>query len=162
MEAHRYPRKRQERNRLAFPPPFCYIHNMRLLLLTIAMVSLALAESPAKADSAVFAVAAVPDTVVDTVYVIMDDGIPWNREHFDPERLLRREPIDPALSVAYTYSLSFFSSPWLHSARRGTRIQAHRKHFAAPDVHQRKRRFQGLRALARPPPSLRPPKIFYI
>ena len=43
------------------------------------MVSFALAESPAKADSAVFAVAAVPDTIVDTVYVIMDDGIPWNR-----------------------------------------------------------------------------------
>jgi len=106
---------------------------MRLLLLTIAMVSLALAESPAKADSAVFAVAAVPDTVVDTVYVIMDDGIPWNREHFDPERLLRREPIDPALSVAYTCSLSFFSSPWLKVSQQS--YLAHLAYEFTPDLH---------------------------
>lgn len=46
----------------------------------------------------------------DTLYVV-DDGIPWNREEFNPERLLKKETFDPALSVAYTYSVSFISGP---------------------------------------------------
>ncbi len=117
----------------------CYIPNMRLLLLTIAMVSFALAESPAKADSIVadsaapLAMVAVPDTIYDTVYVAFDDGIPWNREHFNPDRLLRHETFDPALSVAYTYSVSFFSSPWLKLSQQS--YLAHLAYEFTPDLH---------------------------
>ena len=117
----------------------CYIPNMRLLLLTIAMVSFALAESPAKADSIVadsaapLAKVAVPDTIYDTVYVAFDDGIPWNREHFNPDRLLRHETFDPALSVAYTYSVSFFSSPWLKLSQQS--YLAHLAYEFTPDLH---------------------------
>ena len=82
-----------------------------MMILTV----LAFAENPAKVDSAIATTAtkfvatapatvnaAPKDTIVDTVYVIPDDGIPWNREHFDPERLVRHETFDPALKVAYT------------------------------------------------------------
>lgn len=114
-----------------------YIPSMRFLLLTIVFVAFAFAESPVKTDSAIVSTAtentAPKDTVVDTVYVIMDDGIPWNREHFDPERLLRRDPIDPALSVAYTYSISFFSSPWLKVSQQS--YLAHLAYEFTPDLH---------------------------
>lgn len=53
--------------------------------------------------------AVVADTIYDTVYVAPDDGIPWNRSYFPPERLLRRSSIDPALFIGYTYSASFVS-----------------------------------------------------
>ena len=97
---------------------------MRFLLLIIAFVAFAFAGTPAKGDDSSKVVAAKLDTVVkptvesaadtiyDTVYVSMGSGIPWNNEYFDPNRLLRHESFDPALSVAYTYSLRFFSSPW--------------------------------------------------
>ena len=106
---------------------------MRLLLLTIALVSFALAENPAKADSAVIAVAAVPDTVVDTVYVVMDDGIPWNREHFDPERLIRHETFDPALKVAYSYSVSFMGGTFGSFAQQS--YMAHLAYEFSPELH---------------------------
>lgn len=62
-------------------------------------------------SEAVFKEATRVDTVYDTVYVAVDDGIPWNHEYFDHDRLLRREFFDPALSVAYSYSVSFISGP---------------------------------------------------
>ena len=77
-----------------------YIPSMRFLLLTIVFVAFAFAENPIKADSAIvsntqkdstLAKNAPKDTIVDTIYVVPDDGIPWNREHFDPERLVRHE-----------------------------------------------------------------------
>lgn len=55
---------------------------------------------------------AIADTIYDTVYVAPDDGIPWNRSYFPPERLLRRSSIDPALFVGYTYSASFVSGSY--------------------------------------------------
>ncbi len=85
---------------------------MRLVFfLMLSLAAVVLAEPPAKIDSAV-ATTASPDTIVDTVYIYETSGIPWNNEYFDPNRLLRRHPVDPALSVSYTYSVSFFSSPW--------------------------------------------------
>jgi hypothetical protein len=106
---------------------------MRLLFLTIALVSFAFAENPAKADSAVIAVAAAPDTVVDTVYVVMDDGIPWNREHFDPERLIRHETFDPALKVAYSYSVSFMGGTFGSFAQQS--YMAHLAYEFSPELH---------------------------
>lgn len=52
------------------------------------------------------------DTIVDTVFVEdfiqpQRGSIPWNREKFDREQLVRHTTFDPALSVGYTYSVSF-------------------------------------------------------
>ena len=100
---------------------------MRLLLLTLLLASIAFAEDPVKVDPAMTstAIAAAQDTIVDTIYVIQDDGIPWNREHFDPERLIRHDTFDPALKVAYTYSVSFIGGSFGSFAQ-----QSFMAHFA--------------------------------
>ena len=112
---------------------------MRFWLLSIALVTCALAGSPEKADSvfaetaAPVAMVAVPDTIYDTVYVAIDDGIPWNREHFAPERLLRHETFDPALSVAYTYSLNFMGGTFGTFAHQS--YLAHLAYAFSPELH---------------------------
>lgn len=73
------------------------------------------------------------DTVYDTVYVVQDAGIPFDREHFDPDRLLRKNTFDPALSVAYTYSVSFISGP-LGSVSQTSYI-AHLMYEFYPNLH---------------------------
>ena len=98
---------------------------MRILLLTILLATLAFADSPAKADSA--------DTVVDTIYVIHESGIPWNREHFDPERLVRHDSFDPALKVAYTYSVSFIGGSFGSFAQQS--FMAHFAYEFTPNLH---------------------------
>ena len=103
---------------------------MRLIIaLTFALTTFALAENPAKADSIV----AKRDSIVDTVYVIPDDGIPWNREHFNPERLVRHETFDPALKVAYTYSVSFIGGSFGSFAQQS--YLAHLAYEFTPDLH---------------------------
>ena len=73
---------------------------MRFLLFLITLTTaLAFAESPAKADSIGTA----------SENPAPDDGIPWNNDRFDPSRLVRHDTFDPALKVAYSYSLSFLS-----------------------------------------------------
>ncbi len=74
-----------------------------------------------------------PDTIYDTVYVVQDAGIPFNREHFDHDRLLRKNTFDPALSVAYTYSVSFISGP-LGSISQ-TSYLAHLMYEFNPNLH---------------------------
>lgn len=79
---------------------------------------------------------AAPDTVApkkDTVYVQLDDGIPWDRSHFNPERLLRHDSFDPSLSVAYTYSLSFISTP--RGSLGQTSYLAHLAYEFSPNFH---------------------------
>ena len=73
------------------------------------------------------------DTVYDTVYVAVDNGIPWNHETFDRNRLLRNDPIDPALNVAYTYSVSFMSGPFGSISQ--TSYLAHLAYEITPDLH---------------------------
>ena len=98
---------------------------MRLVLfLMLSLATVVLAEPPAKSDSAA-ATAAVPDTITDTVYIYKTSGIPWNNEYFDPNRLLRHETFDPALSVAYTYSVSFMGGSFGTFAQ-----QSYRAHLA--------------------------------
>lgn len=77
-------------------------------------------------------VQAPADTLVDTVYVIVDDGIPWNRQ-FTPKRLLKKNTFDPALSAAYTYSVSFVHGP-LGSISQ-TSYLAHLAYEFTPDLH---------------------------
>ena len=122
---------------------------MRFWLLIIASSIFAFAESPAKADSAIATaiqkdsvaaksnaattVAVPKDTIVDTVYIVPDDGIPWNREHFDPERLVRHETFDPALKVAYTYSVSFMGGTFGTFAQQS--YMAHLAYEFSPELH---------------------------
>ena len=108
---------------------------MRLLLLTLLFASIAFAETPAKVDSAMTstAIAATQDTIVDTVYVIHSSGIPWNREHFDPERLVRHDTFDPALKVAYTYSVSFIGGSLGSFAQQS--FMAHFAYEFTPNLH---------------------------
>jgi hypothetical protein len=102
------------------------------MLLTIALVSFALAETPTRADSAV-TTTAVSDTIVDTVYIYQSSGIPWNNEFFDPNRLLRHESFDPALSVAYTYSVSFIGGSFGTFAQQS--YLAHLAYEFSPELH---------------------------
>ena len=119
-----------------------YIPSMRFLLLTIVFVAFAFAESPIKADSAIvsntqkdstLAKNAPKDTIVDTINVVPDDGLPWNREHFDPERLVRHETFDPALKVAYTYSVSFMGGTFGSFAQQS--YMAHLAYEFTPELH---------------------------
>jgi len=106
---------------------------MRSLLLTIAFFALnVFAAETTKADSVV-ATTATKDTIVDTVYVVQDDGIPWNRENFDPERLVRHETFDPALKVAYTYSVSFMGGTFGSFAQQS--YMAHLAYEFSPELH---------------------------
>ena len=112
---------------------------MRFLLLTIVLTAFAFAESPVKADSVVskndssLVKTATKDTIVDTVYIVPDDGIPWNREHFDPNRLVRHETFDPALKVAYTYSVSFMGGTFGSFAQQS--YMAHLAYEFTPELH---------------------------
>ncbi len=119
-----------------------YIPSMRFLLLTIVFVAFAFAENPIKADSAIvsntqkdstLAKNAPKDTIVDTIYVVPDDGIPWNREHFDPDRLVRHESFDPALKVAYSYSVSFMGGTFGSFAQQS--YMAHLAYEFTPELH---------------------------
>ena len=113
---------------------------MRFLILTFALATFAFAGSPAKADSAAFSDSAIAapkvqeqETEIDTIYVIHDSGIPWNREHFDPERLIRHDTFDPALKVAYTYSVSFIGGSLGSFAQQS--FMAHFAYEFTPNLH---------------------------
>lgn len=75
------------------------------------------------------------DSVVDqedTVFVVVDDGIPWNRE-FTPERLVRHDTFDPALKVAYSYSVSFVGGSFGSFAQQS--YMAHLAYEFSPELH---------------------------
>lgn len=114
---------------------------MRVLLLTILLATIAFAASPAKTDSSVvqsrdittISTTVPTDTIVDTIYVIQSSGIPWNREHFDPDRLVRHDTFDPALKVAYTYSVSFIGGSLGSFAQQS--FMAHFAYEFTPNLH---------------------------
>ena len=117
---------------------------MRWIISLICMASICLAGKPAETDFSAI-VTAKPDTVVkptvqpaadtiyDTVYVSTASGIPWNNEYFDPNRLLRHETFDPALSVAYTYSVSFIGGSFGTFAQQS--YLAHLAYEFSPELH---------------------------
>ena len=114
---------------------------MRVLLLTILLATIAFAASPAKTDSSIVQsrdITTIPttvptDTIVDTIYVIQSSGIPWNREHFNPDRLVRHDTFDPALKVAYTYSVSFIGGSLGSFAQQS--FMAHFAYEFTPNLH---------------------------
>ncbi len=114
---------------------------MRVLLLTILLATITFAASPAKTDSSIVQfrdITTIPttvptDTIVDTIYVIQSSGIPWNREHFNPDRLVRHDTFDPALKVAYTYSVSFIGGSLGSFAQQS--FMAHFAYEFTPNLH---------------------------
>ena len=107
------------------------------LALISALTAFALAEQPAKDAPAVTAndttAAATQGSAIDTAGAFPDDGIPWNRDYFNPQKLVRHETFDPALKVAYTYSVSFLSTP-VGSISQNSFL-AHLAYEFTPDLH---------------------------
>jgi hypothetical protein len=105
------------------------------MIFLACMATISFAVDPVKIDSTIVkTLAANPkDTIVDTVYIVPDDGIPWNREHFDTERLVRHETFDPALKVAYTYSVSFMGGTFGSFAQQS--YMAHLAYEFTPELH---------------------------
>lgn len=114
---------------------------MRFLLLTIALVASAFAEDLAKinppvpTDSSTIpsSPAIDQDSIIDTIYVIHTSGIPWNREYFNPDRLVRHDTFDPALKVAYTYSVNFVGGSFGSFANQS--FMAHFAYEFTPNLH---------------------------
>lgn len=91
-----------------------YIHNMFMksfILSALSVATLAIADIPANIEST---------------------GIPWNRE-FDSDKMVRHQTFDPALTVAYSYSLNFVAGSFGSMAN-----QSFMGHFAYefnPNLH---------------------------
>lgn len=73
------------------------------------------------------------DTVYKTIYTPPDNGIPWNRERFPQERLLRRTSLDDALSLAFSYSANFITSSFGTFAQHS--YLAHWVYEFSPDLY---------------------------
>ena len=106
-----------------------------MCFIVLFLAAFTFAASPAKADSTALSetLVAAQDTIVDTIYVIQESGIPWNRENFDPERLVRHDTFDPALKVAYTYSVSFIGGSFGSFAQQS--FMAHFAYEFTPNLH---------------------------
>ncbi|MCQ2101932.1 MAG: hypothetical protein MJY98_01730 [Fibrobacter sp.] len=113
------------------------------ILISLLIWTTAFAASPTQAPMALrpqkTAIAEIPkDTIVDTVYieeqsVPKKDGIPWNRDRFDPEVLVRHSTFDPALSIGYTYSVSFIGGTFGSMAQQS--YMAHLAYEFSPEWH---------------------------
>jgi len=105
-----------------------------MTFLTIALAVFATsAFAKAPTDTLVAPSDTIYDTVYDTVYVPVESGIPWNHETFPRERLLRHPTFDPALSVAFTYSVSFMGGSLGSFAQQS--YLAHWNYEFSPDLH---------------------------
>ena len=114
--------------------------NMKYIILSaLSITMLAFADAPANIESAVTASQIVSEATApaniadDNVYVIQDNGIPWNREHFDSDRLVRHDTFDPALKVAYSYSLNFVAGSFGSFANQS--FMAHFAYEFTPNLH---------------------------
>jgi hypothetical protein len=89
---------------------------------------------PAETASKIIAEATAPAvTTDDNAYTTQNNGIPWNRERFDSERLVRHDTFDPALKVAYSYSLSFVGGSFGSFAQQS--LMAHFAYEFTPNLH---------------------------
>lgn len=102
------------------------------ILCLVLTVSASFGEPPK--DSSAASKQVVPaDAPEDTVYMVYDSGIPWNREHFDPARLYKHETFDQALKAAYTYSINFVGGSFGSFASQS--FMAHLAYEFSPDLH---------------------------
>jgi hypothetical protein len=107
-----------------------------LSALCIAMQTFADAPAniiPAETASQVIAEATAPATTKSINNTAQDNGIPWNRERFDSDRLVRHETFDPALKVAYTYSLNFVGGSFGSFATQS--LMANFAYEFSPNLH---------------------------
>ena len=111
----------------------------QIILSALCVTTLAFADAPANLNSAetasqIISEATAPaNTADDNVYVIQDDGIPWNRERFDSDRLVRHDTFDPALKVAYSYSLNLVAGNFGSFANQS--FMAHFAYEFTPNLH---------------------------
>lgn len=125
----------------SYKEPFCIFirMNMRLIILsalcisTFAFANVTTNIEPSEMASQVIAETSVSKSnEADANYEFRNDGIPWNRE-FDSDRMVRHQTFDPALKVAYTYSLNFVAGSFGSFAN-----QSFMGHFAyefTPNLH---------------------------
>lgn len=104
-----------------------------LCISTFAFANVTTNIEPSEMASQVIAETSVSKSnEADVNYEFRNDGIPWNRE-FDSDRMVRHQTFDPALKVAYTYSLNFVAGSFGSFAN-----QSFMGHFAyefTPNLH---------------------------
>ena len=111
----------------------------QIILSALCITTLAFADAPANIESTVSAseivseATAPANTSDDNIYVIQDSGIPWNRERFDSDRLVRHDTFDPALKVAYSYSLNLVAGSFGSFANQS--FMAHFAYEFTPNLH---------------------------
>ena len=111
----------------------------QIILSALCITTITFADVPANIESAATAsqivseATAPANTADDNVYVIQDNGIPWNRERFDSDRLVRHDTFDPALKVAYSYSLNFVAGSFGSFANQS--FMAHFAYEFTPNLH---------------------------
>jgi len=99
---------------------------MRFIILSVAILAaFAFSAEPVPSDS----LSASDSAVVTPAF----DGIPWNHSSFPRERLLRRTSIDPALSAAFSYSVSFMGGSYGSFAQQS--YLAHLAYEFDPSLH---------------------------
>ena len=110
----------------------------RIILSALCISTFAFANVTTNIESSEMATQVIAETSVSTSdkaeanYEFRNDGIPWNRE-FDSDRMVRHQTFDPALKVAYSYSLNFVAGSFGSFAN-----QSFMGHFAyefTPNLH---------------------------
>ena len=108
---------------------FCiFVFMKRIILSALCISTLAFANVTTNIEPSEMA----SQVIAEANYEFRNDGIPWNRE-FDSDRMVRHQTFDPALKVAYTYSLNFVAGSFGSFAN-----QSFMGHFAyefTPDLH---------------------------
>ena len=108
---------------------FCiFVFMKRIILSALCISTLAFANVTTNIEPSEMA----SQVIADANYEFRNDGIPWNRE-FDSDRMVRHQTFDPALKVAYSYSLNFVAGSFGSFAN-----QSFMGHFAyefTPNLH---------------------------
>ena len=108
---------------------FCiFVFMKRIILSALCISTLAFANVTTNIEPSEMA----SQVIAEANYEFRNDGIPWNRE-FDSDRMVRHQTFDPALKVAYSYSLNFVAGSFGSFAN-----QSFMGHFAyefTPDLH---------------------------
>lgn len=108
---------------------FCiFVFMKRIILSALCISTLAFANVTTNIEPSEMA----SQVIAEANYEFRNDGIPWNRE-FDSDRMVRHQTFDPALKVAYTYSLNFVAGSFGSFAN-----QSFMGHFAyefTPNLH---------------------------
>ena len=108
---------------------FCIFGFMKQIILSALCIStFAFANVTTNIESSEMA----SQVITEANYEFRNDGIPWNRE-FDSDRMVRHQTFDPALKVAYSYSLNFVAGSFGSFAN-----QSFMGHFAyefTPNLH---------------------------